>query len=143
MTVARILAEKGRCVVTTRPSKTLNEAASELARNRIGALVVLDGNEEIAGVICERDIVWAVAQRGPSVLSERVANYMAVNPRVIAEQDTVDATMEAMTVERRRHMPVVSAGRLCGIVSIGDVVKYRIQAIESERKALRDYIATA
>ena len=143
MTVARILAEKGRCVVTTRPHRTLHEIAEELARHRIGALVVVDANDEILGLICERDIVAAIAHNGPNALFDSVAIHMTANPRVAREEDTIDATMETMTMERRRHLPVLSGGRLCGLVSIGDVVKYRIQAIEFEHKALRDYIATA
>jgi CBS domain-containing protein len=142
MTVARILANKGRCVVTTKPNKSLYEIATELARHRIGALVVVDGNDDIVGLICERDIVSAIARHGPGALMDAVANHMSV-PRMVSENDTVDAAMEAMTLERRRHLPVVEAGRLSGLISIGDVVKYRIQAIEFEHKALRDYITHA
>lgn len=143
MTVARILAEKGRHVVTTQPHRTLHEAAQELLRHGVGALVVVDADHNVLGLISERDLVSAMARRGAEALLDAVSAYMVTEPRLAFEHDTIDSTMETMTVERRRHLPVVSEGRLCGLVSIGDVVKYRIDAIESERRALCDYIAQA
>ena len=143
MTVARILAEKGRRVFTTRPERSMQDVALELTRHAVGALVVLDANDEIVGIVSERDIVSAIANHGPSILTDPVAHYMTRNPKVASEDDTIDTTMETMTVERFRHLPVTHNGRLTGIVSIGDVVKHRIEAIEYEHKALRDYIATA
>ena len=105
--------------------------------------MVLDANEAIIGIISERDIVIAIAERGNDALSDPVARHMTKNPKVATERDTIDATMETMTLQRFRHLPVVEKGRLAGLVSIGDVVKYRIEEIEYEHKALRDYIATA
>ena len=143
MTVARILADKGRCVVTTRPERTLQEISVELTRHSIGALVVNDANDEIVGLVSERDVVVTVARRGPDALSDAVRQHMTINPRVVSEDDTVEFAMETMTMKRQRHLPVMHGGRLSGLVSIGDVVKHRIEAIEHERKGLRDYIATA
>lgn len=143
MNVARILARKGAEVVTINPGHTLLDVASELTRRGIGALVVVDPDEEVLGLIAERDIVAALARFGVEALYEDVVRHMTVDPFSIAEDHSLDATMEAMTVERRRHLPVLRNGRLTGLVSIGDVVKYRIDEIEAERRALQDYIATA
>ncbi len=143
MTVSMILAEKGRHVVTSLPTITLQEVAQELMRHGIGALVVVDGGGEVVGLISERDLVSAVATFGPRALEEQVANHMQSNPITALEHDTVDATMQTMTLERRRHLPVVRDGRLSGLVSIGDVVKYRIRVIEEEHRSMREYIAQA
>ena len=143
MTVARILAKKGRNVATTSQDRTLQEISVDLTRRGIGALVVVDESGFIVGIISERDIVAAIAKRGTDALGDPAALHMTQNPKVASEQDTVPSTMETMTIERFRHMPVIDRGRLVGLVSIGDVVKYRIEEIEFERKALREYIATA
>ena len=143
MTVARILANKGRGVVTTRPERTLQEVSVELMRHGIGALVVVDANDDIVGLISERDVVVAVAYHGPDALLDAVARHMTANPRVVTEDDAVSSAMETMTLERQRHLPVETNGELTGIISIGDVVKYRLDQIENERKALHDYITKA
>jgi CBS domain-containing protein len=143
MTVARILAKKGREVATTSQDRTLQEISVDLTRRGIGALVVVDASGSIIGIISERDIMAAIADRGTDALADPVERHMTKNPKVAAEDDTVNSTMETMTIERFRHMPVIDRGRLVGLVSIGDVVKYRIEDIEFEHKALRDYIATA
>jgi CBS domain-containing protein len=143
MTVARILAKKGRNVATTTQDATLREISVELARRHIGALVVVDANDSILGIISERDVVAAIADRGTDALADPAALHMTKNPKVASEDDTIFSTMETMTIQRFRHMPVIDKGRLSGLVSIGDVVKYRIEEIEYERQALRNYIATA
>jgi CBS domain-containing protein len=143
MTVARILAKKGRNVATTSQDRTLQEISVDLTRRGIGALVVVDSSGAIVGIISERDIVAAIFNRGTDALADPVALHMTKNPRLASERDTIHSTMETMTIERFRHMPVIDRGRLVGLVSIGDVVKYRIEEIEYEHKALRDYIATA
>ncbi len=143
MCVARILASKGADVFTTHPRQSLQDAAAELASRGIGALVVLDFDGEVAGLIGERDIIAAVAQHGARALQDPVSLHMTVSCKTAREDDSLDETMETMTLERRRHLPVMREGRLVGLVSIGDVVKYRIDAIEAERIALREYIATA
>lgn len=143
MTVSTILAEKGRHVVTTSPDATLQEIAVELMRHGIGALVIVNSEGGVIGLISERDLVSAVATGGSDALNEPVSLHMQVNPRAALENDTVDTTMQTMTLERRRHLPVLREGRLAGLVSIGDVVKYRIRVIEEEHRSMREYIAQA
>jgi len=143
MTVAHILNSKGRSVVTATLDASLQDIALELARNGIGALIVINSDGEIEGAISERDIVTAIAANGASALQESAAQHMTPQPPCVAETDSVNTAMELMTVQRRRHLPVVQEGRLAGLISIGDVVKYRIETIEYERKALHDYIASA
>ena len=143
MTVARILANKGRSVVTTLPERTLQEVSVELMRHGIGALVVVDANDNIVGLVSERDIVMAVADHGPRALLDAVARHMTTNPRLATEDDVVSSAMETITLEHQRHLPVVNNGELTGLISIGDVVKYRLDHIENERKALHDYITKA
>jgi CBS domain-containing protein len=142
MTVARILAAKGRDVVTTQPHRTLAEAAGILMARNIGSAVVADAQGRVLGILSERDIVHAIGKGGVAALDDAVSKYMA--PVVIAHDDeSVKMTMEKMTVRRCRHLPVIVNERLVGIVSIGDVVKYRLEQIEHEYQAMRDYIATA
>lgn len=143
MTVAMILSEKGRHVVTSPPNLSLREAAQELIRHGIGALVVVDGDGSVIGLISERDLVSAIAAFGPQALDAPVAEHMHGNPVIAHENDTVDTTMQTMTLERRRHLPVMREGRLTGLISIGDVVKYRIRVIEEEHRSMREYIAQA
>jgi len=143
MSIARILALKGTEVFTTTQEQILREVARELAQRGIGALVVLDGWGEVVGVISESDIVAAIAMRGAEAMDDVVSAHMGRNFRFLTEEDSVDDAMETMTIERRRHLPVLRERRLVGLVSIGDVVKYRIDRIESERQALHRYIATA
>jgi CBS domain-containing protein len=143
MSVARILARKGNEVFTANPNETLQDVAAHLARRGIGALVVVDRAGEVLGLISEPDVVAAVARRGADALEDAVASHMVRNFRFVTEDDSIADTMETMTVERCRHLPVMRDGALAGIVSIGDVVKYRIDMIEAERLALREYIATA
>jgi CBS domain-containing protein len=143
MCIARILALKGAEVFTTTPERSLREAAAELAERGIGALVVIDAWGEVAGVISETDILAAIAARGADALGDSVERHMGRNFRFLSQEDSVEDAMEAMTIERRRHLPVLNDRRLIGLVSIGDVVKYRIDTIEAERRALHQYIATA
>ncbi len=143
MTVATILTEKGRHVVTAPPTMALEDIARELMRHGIGAVVVVDGGGVVLGVMSERDIVSAIATCGARALEEPVREHMQHNSVVATENDTVDSTMQTMTLERRRHLPVMRDGRLCGLVSIGDVVKYRIRVIEEEHRSMREYIAQA
>jgi CBS domain-containing protein len=143
MTVALILAHKGAQVHTTSIRHSLLDAAAELARRSVGALVVLDDDHKVAGVIGERDIVRAIAAHGVEALSDEVSQHMNRNFRIAHERDGIDETARTMTVERCRHLPVLREGRLVGVVSIGDVVKWRMEAIERERQALHDYISHA
>jgi len=143
MTIATILSEKGRYVVTSPPHVSLRHVAEELIRHGIGALVVVDRDGEVLGLFSERDLVAAVAAFGSQALESPVAEHMHCNPITAHENDTVDSTMQVMTLERRRHLPVLREGRLSGLVSIGDVVKYRIRVIEDEHRSMREYIAQA
>jgi CBS domain-containing protein len=141
MLVSDILNEKGRDVITIAPESTLLEATTVLARNRIGALIVMGPSGALAGVISERDIVLALAGRGGAGLTLSVAACMTKDVATCGESDTIDVIMETMTSCRFRHMPVVAGPRVVGIVSIGDIVKTRIAETMREAQALKQYIA--
>ena len=143
MTVSIILAGKGRDVVTIEPSASLAEAIKVLADKRIGAALILGADHRIAGIISERDIVRALAERGAAVLGEPVSQTMTRKVETCNENETVVTIMERMTAGKFRHMPVVDQGRLVGVVSIGDIVKHRVHEMERESVAMRDYIMTA
>ncbi len=144
MTVKAILSRKGNDVITIEPTVTLSVAVNILAEHRIGALVVVAGaDEQVAGILSERDIVRALAQRGPGALQEAVGQVMTRRVVTCTESDTVAALMERMTQGKFRHLPVVERGKLVGLVSIGDVVKHRLGEMEHESNALREYILTA
>ena len=114
MTVARILTKKGRDVATTSEDRTLQEISVDLTRRGIGALVVVNSSGSIVGIISERDIMAAIADRGAEGLSDPVARHMTKNPKVAAEDDTVHSTMETMTIGRFRHLPVINGGDSSG-----------------------------
>ena len=141
MLVKQILQEKGRDVITVPVSATLAEATRILAGRGIGAVVVQDGSGGIAGMLSERDIVAALADRSIHALAETVSQYMSPRVSTCRESDTVEDLMELMTRKRFRHVPVIEGGRLVGIVSIGDIVKSRIAETEAEAESLRTYIA--
>jgi len=141
MTVARILAVKGRQVATVAPEQTLHEVSVLLSTKGIGALVVTDHDGRVVGIISERDVVRAVAQRGPQALGDMVAQHMTERVVTAGEGTTMDALMQTMTSGRFRHVPIVEGGRLRGLVSIGDVVSHRLMEFEAEQRALKDYIA--
>jgi CBS domain-containing protein len=143
MIVSIILADKGRDVVTIEPSASLAGAAKLLAEKRIGAALILGADHRLVGIISERDIVQAVAARGAGALDEPVSQTMTRKVETCNENETISSIMERMTKGKFRHVPVVDQGRLAGIVSIGDVVKHRLQQMEHESAAMRDYIATA
>lgn len=141
MTIERLI--EGRdTVLTCDVSTTVREAASILAERRIGAMPVME-NGEIAGIFSERDVIYRLHEFGPDVLSMLVGQVMTA-PAISVEPDTsVMAALSLMTKRRIRHLPVVRSGRMVGLVSIGDLVKYRIDKIESEAAAMRDYIQMA
>lgn len=143
MTVSTILADKGREVFTIEPAVDLAEAAKLLAERRIGAALVLGADCRLIGIISERDIVRALAARGVAALNETVSQTMTRKVETCNESETISSIMERMTDGKFRHLPVLERGRLVGIVSIGDVVKHRLQEMESESAAMRDYILTA
>ena len=143
MTVSTVLSEKGRQVVTIEPGASLADAAKLLAERRIGAVLVLGADRRLVGIISERDIVRALAARGAAALDEPVSQTMTRRVETCNEGETIGSIMERMTAGKFRHVPVVDQGRLVGIVSIGDVVKHRLQEMERESAAMRDYILTA
>jgi CBS domain-containing protein len=141
MHVKAILDEKGRNVLTIRPDATLQDAARMLHENRIGALVVLGLNEQIKGILSERDIINAVAKGVAEALGKTVSTVMTANVHRCSEDTTLDALMSLMSEKRCRHIPVEVNGKLAGMVSIGDVVKSRIREIEFEAQEIKAYIA--
>jgi CBS domain-containing protein len=143
MIVSAILALKGRDVATITPDRSIHEAVASLGVRKIGALVVTEGRDRIVGIISERDIVKAIAAGGAEVLAKPIAAIMTRDVVTCAESDTIDNLMARMTRGRFRHLPVVKGGKLAGIVSIGDVVKARIEEVEREAEDMRSYIATA
>lgn len=141
MLVHQILKSKGDDgVVTVKPETKVSDAAQILAERRIGGLVVSSDGEKAEGIISERDIVRSLALRGAVCLNETVADMMTRNPVCCARQDTSDAVLTRMTDGRFRHMPVVEDGKLVGIVTIGDVVKARLQELAMEKSALEGMI---
>jgi CBS domain-containing protein len=143
MTVKAILSRKGNNVITIEPTVTLSAAIKILAEHRIGAVVVAGADKQVAGILSERDIVRALAQRGPGALEDAVGQVMTRKVVTCTESDTVAALMERMSQGKFRHLPVVERGKLVGLVSIGDVVKHRLGEMEHESNALREYILTA
>ncbi|HEY8578688.1 MAG TPA: CBS domain-containing protein [Beijerinckiaceae bacterium] len=143
MTVERILETKGRDVVTIAAQASVGEAARVLAERRIGAIVVTDGGGEVRGIVSERDVVRVLATQGVEALDRPIASCMTSAVVTTTHRTTLHSLMQQMTAGRFRHMPVVEGGRLVGIISIGDVVKHRLEEMESEQQALREYIATA
>ncbi|MGJ3262480.1 MAG: CBS domain-containing protein [Salinarimonas sp.] len=141
MTVRQVLAEKGDVVVTLAPECSLAEAAHLLAERRIGAVVVSADGGHVDGILSERDIVRAVAREGAAALDARVDSYMTREVVTCAREVAIDDLMQTMTQGKFRHVPVIEDGRLVGIVSIGDVVKRRVAAIEAEARMLKEYIA--
>jgi CBS domain-containing protein len=143
MIVNRILSIKGRDVVTIEPNRTLGEAAKLLSERRIGALLVTDARWPVLGILSERDIVRAVSAHGAEALDKPISVFMTEKVVTCTTQTAITDVMEVMTQGKFRHIPVVENGSLLGIVSIGDVVKLRLEEIEAEAQAIRDYIATA
>lgn len=143
MTVAAILSGKGREVTTIARETSIGDAVRVLAEQRIGALVVADEFRRILGIVSERDIVRALHRFGPEALASAVETIMTARVVTCAETDTINHVMERMTEGRFRHLPVVEDSRLAGIVSIGDVVKARIEQVEREAAEMRAYIAMA
>jgi len=143
MIVKNILAGKRGDVVTIDPNADLAAAVKLLAERHIGAVVILGVDHRIVGILSERDIVRALAERGPIALNEPVSQVMTRDVKTCSEDDTIGGLMSRMTMGKFRHMPVVQQEKLIGIVSIGDVVKSRVEEIDNEAKALREYIQTA
>lgn len=144
MQVIEILRQKGREVVSLSSDASLSDATRLLATKRIGAVVIRDEAGGIAGMLSERDVVRAVAAESVRALAQPVNHYMTRQVATCQEQDTVEELMAMMTQGRFRHVPVLDGqGRLCGLISIGDVVKMHIEETTREASNLREYIAAA
>jgi CBS domain-containing protein len=143
MTVKAIIDAKGGDVVTIEPTANLATAAKLLAQRRIGALVVLGADQRIVGILSERDIVRMISERGAAAFDDQVGQVMTRKVATCTYDETIHSIMERMTTGKFRHVPVIELGRLAGIISIGDVVKNRIEEMEQESAAMRDYIQTA
>ena len=141
MNVATILKSKGSDVSTLGPNVTLQDAARLLTGQRIGAVVIVNG-QSLAGILSERDIVKAIAAHGAVALAKPVRDVMTTRVVTCDLNDSVDEIMDSMTAGRFRHLPVVEAGRLIGIISIGDVVKHRMAETVMETEALKLYISS-
>ncbi len=140
MKISAVLADKGSAVATVRRDATVTEAVAELARLGIGALVVSDDGRRIDGIVSERDVVRRMASKGAGIMNETVASIMSGDVHTCTSSDTTDELMAVMTQRRIRHVPIVDDGVLSGIVSIGDVVKARINELEKDRQELEAYI---
>ena len=140
MKVQDMLADKGDEVVTIRPDSTIATVIAILKLKRIGALVVSNDGQIVLGIISERDIVQSLASHDLEVLSQHAEALMTRHVKTCTPTDHIKDVMGKMTRSRVRHLPVVEHGRLCGIISIGDVVKNRLEELETETSVMRDYI---
>ena len=145
MNVKAILAAKkrGGDIIGIEPTASLAAAAKLLAAHRIGSLVIRGAGGRVAGILSERDIVRALSEQGASALDVPVGQAMTRDVETCGEDESCASIMERMTAGKFRHMPVLRGGKLAGLISIGDVVKQRVDEIERESEAMRDYIRTA
>ena len=141
MLVRHIVSVNGKDVATAGPDATIADAARVLKERNIGALVIITEDGRLAGILSERDLVRGLPEHGADLLALKVKDRMTADVTTCSPDDRVDAIMKKMTEGRFRHLPVVEDGRLAGIVSIGDVVKSRLEELESEASTLREYIA--
>ena len=140
MQVSAILEAKGNTVATVPRSATLGTVVADLVRHRVGALVVSPGDGTIDGIVSERDVVRCLSELDADVLSRPLFTVMSTSLHLCSPDDSVDSIMTLMTEQRIRHVPVVESGLLCGIISIGDVVKSRMGELEKDRNELMEYI---
>ncbi len=138
MTVSAILKHKGTKVMTIAPSTTVTEALKMMTERNIGSAVVCDSAGGVVGILSERDIVRALSRNGPAAFESTVDGFMTDKVKTCAPDDTVKHVMTVMTIGKFRHLPVVVDGRLSGILSIGDVVKYRLDEAQLEIDVMRD-----
>ena len=141
MTIGMILRDRTGPVISARPTDMVRAVVDLLAQHRIGAVPVVDG-DSIAGIFSERDLVRLMSSYGPETLDRRLDDVMTKSPVMCDSNMAVIAALSQMTQKRIRHLPVIDGGKLVGFVSIGDLVKYRIDRIEAEAAAMRDYIAS-
>ncbi len=143
MTVSQVLKSKGSSVVTAAPHRTIDDIVGLLAEKRIGAVVIVGAGGEVLGILSERDVIRALAQGGAATLHDAVSKHMTSKVVTATVETTIDAAMAVMTNGRFRHLPVVESDRLVGLISIGDVVKQRLDTIEREKQSILAYIGTA
>lgn len=141
MAVSEILSAKGRDVVTANVQSSVQEVANLLAERKIGAIVVLDDKESVCGIVSERDVVREIASDGSDALSKPVSVCMTRKIISCSSDESIDSLMEKMTTGKFRHLPVIENGKLEGIISIGDVVKRKIEMTEREAEEMKRYIA--
>jgi CBS domain-containing protein len=139
MTIAAILGGKGHDVVSIAGDRTVAEAVALLASHRIGAVPVLDG-DSVAGIFSERDVIYCLERDGAAALDRKVSQVMTAPAITVSPDESVLGALALMTRRRVRHLPVIEHGKVIGFISIGDLVKYRIERIESEAEAMRAYI---
>jgi CBS domain-containing protein len=142
MTIARLIAGRDQRIVHCSPQETVREAAARLAENRIGAMPVVTGGEVI-GIFSERDLLYCISKHGEAALALLIEAVMTAPPITADPGSTVRDALEVMTMRRIRHLPVLEGGELVAFVSIGDLVKHRLELVENEAQAMRDYIRTA
>lgn len=138
--VAAILKGKGHETITASEDALLSDLCEILAKKKIGAIVVCDGDKGIKGIVSERDIVRVIGTQGPEALNQPVSGVMTKDVVTCSEENSVNEVMARMTQGRFRHMPVVKDGKLTGVISIGDVVKQKIAQVEQEAEQMRSYI---
>ncbi len=141
MLISQLLEAKGRFVATVPPSTSVRAVVSALTNYRVGALVISSDGHHVDGIAAERDIVRALHRFGPAILDEPVRVIMSTPVWTCAPDERVEQLAMHMTEHRIRHVPVLDHGELAGIVSVGDIVKSRIDELEAERRALEDYIS--
>lgn len=142
MLIEQILKTKGSAVKTVNGADTLQSAARELDEARIGAVVAVDGDGGVIGVLSERDIVRQAARHGPAALDMAVADAMTRDVITASPSESVESCLSVMSDRRVRHLPVLRDGALAGIISIGDLVKWKIAATEAEAESLKEYLAS-
>lgn len=140
MKISHVIKEKGSKVISIAPVATISDAAELLAKHNIGAVLVKDGNS-LAGILSERDLARGLAKQGAAVCNAMVSEYMTSDLVTCGPNDSTESLMELMTQRRIRHLPVIDEGELVGMISIGDVVKSRLEELESHAESLKEYIA--
>ena len=142
MTIARLIGGRDQRIIHCSPQETVRDAAQRLAENRIGAMPVVAG-EQVIGIFSERDLLYCIARHGGDALGLLIEAVMTAPPITAERNSTVRDALEVMTLRRIRHLPVLDGGELVAFVSIGDLVKHRLELVEHEAQAMRDYIRTA
>jgi CBS domain-containing protein len=142
MSIRAILQSRAQEVISVTSGTSVTDAVGLLAERRIGALPVVDDGE-VQGIFSERDVIYGLSREGPSILSKKVGDVMITPAITVGLDEGAIDSLSLMTMRRIRHLPVIDGGRLIGFVSIGDIVKYRIDRIEAEAAALRDYIQSS